>query len=61
MGMEKQAAPNPLDLLGLKTIWVPHSYPGCNQHAPDEHNLAPVVLEGLEMMAGLFWDIGAGR
>ena len=50
-----------VEALGLPTIWLPHSYPGCNQHAPDEHNLAPVVLEGLEMMAGLFWDIGAGR
>ena len=25
------------DLLGLPTMWVPHSYPGCSQHAPDEH------------------------
>ncbi len=25
--------------LGLPTIWVPHSYPGCSQHAPDEHIL----------------------
>jgi len=23
--------------LGLKTIWVPHSYVGCCQHGPDEH------------------------
>jgi acetylornithine deacetylase/succinyl-diaminopimelate desuccinylase-like protein len=45
--------------LGLPTIWVPHSYPGCNQHAPDEHNLASILREGLEMMTGLFWDIGA--
>ena len=27
------------DCLGLPTIWVPHSYPGCSQHAPDEHIL----------------------
>jgi acetylornithine deacetylase/succinyl-diaminopimelate desuccinylase-like protein len=44
--------------LGLPTIWVPHSYPGCSQHAPNEHTLAPVVREGLRMMAGLFWDLG---
>jgi hypothetical protein len=25
------------DILGLPTIWVPHSYPGCSQHAPNEH------------------------
>ena len=45
------------DILGLPTIWVPHSYPGCSQHAPDEHLLAPVAREGLAIMAGLFWDL----
>ena len=48
------------DLLGLPTIWVPHSYPGCSQHAANEHLLAPVAGEGLQMMAGLFWDLGEG-
>jgi acetylornithine deacetylase/succinyl-diaminopimelate desuccinylase-like protein len=48
------------DVLGLRTIWVPHSYPGCSQHAPDEHLLAPIAREGLALMAGLFWDIGEG-
>ena len=46
------------DVLGLRTIWVPHSYAGCSQHAPDEHLLAPIAREGLGMMAGLFWDLG---
>jgi acetylornithine deacetylase/succinyl-diaminopimelate desuccinylase-like protein len=46
------------DILGLPTIWVPHSYAGCNQHAPDEHALLPVLREGLAAMAGLFWDLG---
>ena len=44
--------------LGLPTIWVPHSYPGCSQHAPDEHILLPVTEEALSIMAGLFWDLG---
>ena len=44
-------------LLGLPTVWVPHSYPGCRQHAPDEHLLVPLAREGVAMMAGLFWDI----
>ncbi|KAA0594462.1 acetylornithine deacetylase/succinyl-diaminopimelate desuccinylase-like protein [Azospirillum lipoferum] len=44
--------------LGLPTLWVPHSYPGCNQHAPDEHLLLPVADEALRIMAGLFWDLG---
>jgi acetylornithine deacetylase/succinyl-diaminopimelate desuccinylase-like protein len=44
--------------LGLPTIWVPHSYPGCSQHAPDEHILLTVTEEALSIMAGLFWDLG---
>lgn len=44
--------------LGLPTIWVPHSYPGCSQHAPDEHILLSVTEEALAIMAGLFWDFG---
>lgn len=43
--------------LGLPTIWVPHSYPGCCQHAPDEHILLSVTGEALGIMAGLFWDL----
>jgi len=46
------------DVLGLPTIWVPHSYPACSQHAPDEHLLAAVAREGLAIMTGLFWDLG---
>ncbi len=46
------------DVLGLPTIWVPHSYPACSQHAPDEHLLADVAREGLRIMTGLFWDLG---
>ncbi len=47
------------DVLGLPTVWIPHSYPGCSQHAPDEHLLAPVAREGLAIMTGLFVDLGA--
>ena len=46
------------DILGLPTVWVPHSYPACQQHAPDEHLLAPVAREALALMTGLFWDLG---
>ncbi|SEA78135.1 M20 family metallopeptidase [Rubrimonas cliftonensis] len=45
-------------VLGMPTIWVPHSYAGCSQHAPDEHALKPILREGLGMMAGLWWDLG---
>jgi len=46
------------EVLGLPSIWVPHSYPGCSQHAPDEHILLSVTAEALDIMAGLFWDLG---
>ncbi len=46
------------DILGLPTVWVPHSYAGCSQHAPDEHVLAPILREGLQMMTGIYWDLG---
>jgi len=46
------------DILGLPTIWIPHSYPACSQHAPNEHLLGSVAEEGLRIMAGVFWDLG---
>jgi acetylornithine deacetylase/succinyl-diaminopimelate desuccinylase-like protein len=46
------------DTLGLPTIWVPHSYPACSQHAPNEHLLSSVVREALAIMAGVWWDLG---
>ncbi len=46
------------ELLGMPTLWVPHSYPACAQHAPDEHLLASVAREGLQLMGGLYWDLG---
>lgn len=49
-----------LNLVGMPTLWVPHSYPGCSQHAPNEHVLAPLMRDGLKMMTGLFWDLGEG-
>ncbi|MDB5866409.1 MAG: hypothetical protein JWO70_4215 [Betaproteobacteria bacterium] len=44
--------------LNLPTLWVPHSYPGCLQHAPNEHLLSGVAREALQIMAGMFWDLG---
>ncbi|MBS0909536.1 M20/M25/M40 family metallo-hydrolase [Tatumella sp. JGM118] len=45
------------DVLGLPTLWIPHSYPSCAQHAPDEHLLTTIIQEGLQIMTGLFWDL----
>lgn len=46
------------DVLGLPTVWIPHSYASCSQHAPNEHLLAPLAREGLRLMAGVIWDLG---
>lgn len=46
------------DILGLPTVWIPHSYGGCFQHAPDEHLLLPLARDAMGLMAGLFWDLG---
>lgn len=46
------------DILEVPTIWIPHSYRGCSQHAPNEHVLKPVCRDALRIMAGVFWDVG---
>ena len=46
------------DVLGLPALWLPHSYPGCLQHAPDEHLLAPIAREGLVLATTLFHALG---
>ena len=33
------------EALGLRAVWVPHSYPGCSQHAPNEHLPSALVRE----------------
>jgi acetylornithine deacetylase/succinyl-diaminopimelate desuccinylase-like protein len=48
------------DILGMPTIWIPHSYGSCSQHAPDEHILLPLTRSAIALMAGLYWDIGEG-
>jgi len=46
------------EVLGLPTVWIPHSYPGCSQHAPNEHLLGSVARQGLASMTGLYFDLG---
>jgi hypothetical protein len=46
------------EVLGMPTVWIPHSYPACSQHAPNEHMLASVAREGMAIMTGLFCDLG---
>ena len=49
------------DILGLPTLWIPHSYPGCLQHAPNEHMLESIAREGLQIACGLFYDLGQAQ
>jgi acetylornithine deacetylase/succinyl-diaminopimelate desuccinylase-like protein len=46
------------EILGLPTVWVPHSYPGCSQHAPNEHLPRAIFADAAGLMAGLYWDLG---
>lgn len=47
------------DGLGLPTVWVPHSYPGCSQHAPDEH-LPKRLLQDATGVMSVAWGALAG-
>jgi len=46
------------DHLHLPTIWIPHSYSGCCQHAPNEHILGSITREAMAITAALYWDLG---
>ncbi len=46
------------DTLGLPSIWIPHSYAACSQHAPDEHILMSEFRDAMAIMTGLYWDLG---
>ncbi len=49
------------DTIGMPTIWVPHSYAACSQHAPNEHILPEVSRDALRLMTGIWWDMGGGN
>lgn len=46
------------DVLGLPTIWIPHSYADCGQYRPDEHASLSVTRKVIMKMTGIFLDIG---
>ncbi len=48
------------EVLGIPALWLPHSYAGCSQHAPDEHVLIPLCRSALRTMAALYWELGTG-
>jgi acetylornithine deacetylase/succinyl-diaminopimelate desuccinylase-like protein len=45
-------------VLGMPTVWLPLSYAGCRQHAPDEHAPLALMREGLGILAAVWWDLG---
>ena len=46
------------ETIGMPTIWIPHSYPACLQHAPNEHILPSIARDALRLMTGIWWDMG---
>ncbi len=46
------------DVLKIPFVWMPLSYTGCSQHAPDEHILWSLTREGMELVTGVYWDMG---
>ena len=44
--------------IGMPCAWLPLSYAGCSQHAPDEHILVPLMREGVRHVTGIYWDLG---
>ena len=46
------------DVLGIPFVWLPLSYTGCSQHAPNEHILWSLTREGMELVTGVYWDLG---
>lgn len=49
------------DGLGLPTVWVPHSFPGCAQHAPDEHLPKGLLRDATGVMAVVFGALAGAR
>ena len=46
------------DHFKIPTLWIPHSYGGCSQHAPNEHIIKSTARNALKIMTGIWWDFG---
>ena len=46
------------DVLNVPTIWIPHSYKECSQHAPNEHLPIKLLRDALLLMTNLYWYLG---
>jgi acetylornithine deacetylase/succinyl-diaminopimelate desuccinylase-like protein len=48
-------------IVGMPCVWLPLSFAGCSQHAPNEHLLKPLMREGIRHLTGIYWDLGDER
>ena len=46
------------DLLQLAPMLAPDAVVTVHEPAPDEHVLGSILREGMQIMAGVFWDLG---
>ena len=44
--------------LGVPTVWIPLSYSACSQHAPNEHILKSLTRQGMQLVTGVYWELG---
>lgn len=44
--------------LKIPIVWLPLSYAGCCQHAPNEHIIRPLMREGIRTVTEVYWHMG---
>ena len=44
--------------LNIPIVWLPLSYTGCSQHAPNEHMLKPLMREGIALVTSIYYHLG---
>ena len=44
--------------LKIPIVWLPLSYAGCSQHAPNEHIIKPLMREGIRTVTEIYWNLG---
>ena len=42
----------------IPIVWLPLSYAGCSQHAPNEHIIKPLLREGIRTVTEIYWHLG---
>lgn len=44
--------------LDIPIVWLPLSYTGCSQHAPNEHMLKSLMREGIALVTSIYFHLG---